>query len=182
MKTNVIAAAMALGIVLGSTTGCMGTWKSESMDRAPLAVKNAVATAVGNHKVKKFEKEQDDGKTVYEASFDVDGVEHTITLDETGSVIEEESEVDVADLPPAVAAAVLKAQPLAQVKEAVRVKKGEKSYFEIDAKVGGDKHEILIGTDGTLLSDKVEAEEDEDKQGEKHEKHDGMSKKGEDKD
>ena len=172
MKTTGMAAVVLSGIVIGAGAGCMMD-KSESMDAAPAAVKSAVATAAGGHKIKKLERADEDGKTVYEASFDVDGVEHTVTLDEAGAVIEQEAEVKVADLPAAVSAAVLKAQPLAKVKEAAKVNKGDKSYFEVDAKVGDDKHEMLIAADGTLVSDKVEADEDEGKDGDHkmHEKH-----------
>ena len=42
--------------------------------------------------------------------------------------------------------------------------KDGKSYYEVDAKVGKEKHELSIADDGKLIADKVE---DEDHDGDK---------------
>lgn len=167
MNTNGMLAVVVSGLFL-AVGGCAEMQRHGDIDAAPSAVKNAAMTAAGGHRIEKFESETEDGKTVYEVSFEADGIDHTITLDGSGAAIEEEVEIKVADLPPAVAAAVLKAQPLAHVKKAERVKKGDTTYFEIDAKIGDDKHELSIAADGTLMSDKVEHDEHEG-HGEGHE-------------
>lgn len=150
-------AAAVLTMVVGS--GCVSNGKMSSRESIPDPVRAAVAKAAGNNKVEKIETENEDGKMVYEGSFEVNDVDHTVNVDETGKVLEEEAEVKVADLPAAVSAAVLKAQPLARVKEASLVKKDGQSYYELDAKVGEENHEISIASDGKLIADKVEKDE-----------------------
>lgn len=173
MTKPVTSSILLAGFSLISGIGCATMEKHASMATVPSAVHDAAARAAGKNEIEKIEKEDENGKTVYEATFEVDGVDHTVTLDERGGVIEEESEVKMADLPPAVSAAVLKAQPLAHAKEAAMVKKGDQSYYEVDAKVGEEKHELSISADGKLISDKTESNEEKDE---------GKQKKGEDKD
>jgi len=151
------AAVVALSLIVGA--GCVSQAKVSSLETTPDVVRTALTKAAGSNKIEKVEQETENGKTIYEASFDVNDVDHTVSVDETGKVLEEESEVKVADLPAAVSAAVLKAQPLARVKEASLVTKDGKSYYEVDAKVGKDKHELSIASDGKLIADKVEDED-----------------------
>ena len=167
MRFNLKAsvAAVALSLVVG----CESQPKTASVANTPDPVKTALTKAAGGNEIEKIEKETENGKTVYEAEFDVGDVDHSVTVDETGKVIEEEAEVKVADLPPAVSAAALKAQPRAQVEEASLVKKDGQSYYEVDAKVGDDKHELSIAADGKLIADKVEAK---DHDGDKHDAED----------
>jgi hypothetical protein len=53
-----------------------------------------------------------------------------------------------------------------------------KTVYEADAKIGNTNYEIKVAEDGTLISKKIDKEEDEKKDGEKK----GDEKKGEDKD
>ncbi|MDB5324621.1 MAG: putative beta-lactamase-inhibitor-like, PepSY-like [Phycisphaerales bacterium] len=156
--------------------------ESLSMAALPAPVQAALKTAAGANTIESIEHENEDGQETYEATFDVNDIEHTVSVKPDGTIIEEETEMKVADLPAAASAAVLKAQPLATVKEASTVKRDGRTYFEIDAKVGEDKHELSVAQDGKLISDRVEAEKEEKDHEEKGWGEHGKEEKGEHKD
>ena len=144
-----------------------------SMTDAPSAVQAGVKKAVGDQKIEEFSKEVEDGKTTFEAEFEVGGVDHSVTVAEDGKVIEEETDVALDALPKAVTEAVMKAEPSGKMKEAAKVTADGKSCFEVDLMVGEVKHEIKVDEAGKVMSNKVEKEEDSKKE---------ADEKGEDKD
>ena len=144
-----------------------------AMTDAPAAVQAAVKKVVGDNKVEGFSREVEDGKTTFEAEFKVGGVDHSVTVAEDGKVIEEEAEVALDALPKAVTEAIMKAEPNGKMKEAAKVTADGKSCFEVDLMVDAVKHEIKVDEAGKVMSNKVEKDEDYEKEAdEKGEKKD----------
>ena len=149
-----------------------GDEQEMSLADAPAAVQAAVKKTVGEHKIDGFSKEVEDGKTTFEAEFDVEGVGHSVTLADDGKVMEEETQVEPADLPKAVRKAVKKAEPHGKVKEAAKVTAGGKTYYEVDLMVGEVKHEVKVEAEGKLISNKIEKAEADEKEADEHDEKD----------
>lgn len=87
-------------------------------------------------------------KANYEAEFELNEVETSVTLDAKGNIIETESEIPVAQLPKAVAEYMSKNAPKEKIKEAAIIidAKGTKMY---EAEV--DKKDYLFDENGTFI-------------------------------
>ena len=131
----------------------------DAIAKAPAAVQTTVKKVLGDKKCEGFDKEDADGKPAYEVSYKVDGVDHSTLIAETGDIISEETDVDLAKVPAPVLDAAKKAQADGKIDEAAIVSEGGKTYYELDVKVGKDTHEIKIGTNGKVISDSVEKPE-----------------------
>jgi uncharacterized membrane protein YkoI len=175
-----LSAAMAIGcqsMNKGEHGNAKGEDDEKQVDLAstPAPVQTAIKRFAGNNKLEKITRENEHGKTVFEAEFDLDDMDHTITVSENGDVIEEEVEVKPASLPAAVTAAAKSKYPDGKIDEANTVKKDGKSFYEVIVVTGGAHHELQIGNDGTVMSDKVEkakAEHDEKDEKPGHDKKD----------
>ena len=58
----------------------------------PEAVQKTIKKEAGSGKIREIEKEQEGGKTVYEAEVVIDGKEYEITVAEDGKLLEKEEE------------------------------------------------------------------------------------------
>lgn len=100
-------------------------------------------------------KESDDGKTVYETEYLVDGLENSIEVSADGKVLEIEKEITVDKLPANVQKAVTGKMPggVISVGEQVERRDSESpaKYYEVKVKHGGKMHELKVGSDGKVL-------------------------------
>ena len=159
----------AVSVFIGASAFAFEGSKSEKtkLEATPSAVQAAIRKAVGTGKIGDVSKEVEEGKTVFEADFTVEKVKHSVKVSEKGEVLEEETDVDVASVPTAVTNAIKAKYADGKIENAELVKKGNKSYFELSVKVGDADHEVQVDSAGKVISDKVEAEDDEkDEQGE----------------
>lgn len=148
--------------------------KGVPVDQLPAAVKEAVKKVLGTAEAEKVKKEDEDGKTVYEVEFEVGDVDHSATVAEDGTVLEQETELATTDLSDTVKAALAKAEPKGAVKSAASVTAGGKTFVEVDLMVGDEKHEVQVTDAGEVLSNVVEKEDQDDhddkaEHGDKHE-------------
>jgi hypothetical protein len=181
-----MAAALAVGCVaLAENREDKGHEKKElALKDLPAAVQETILKAAASNAVYGFEKEEESGKTTYEAHFKVENVEHTVSVSDAGTLLEEEIAMEVKSLPAPVAEAIAKRYgTAATIKEAEAVKAGDKSFIDVAVVAGKELHEIRLDLAGTILSDVVEPEhpdrkadrdeEDEDggRHGNKHKGH-----------
>lgn len=136
--------------------------ESISLDKAPPAVQAAVKKALGGNALDKLSKEDEDGQARYVAEFKADGVEHEVEISESGEVVEEEQDIDVAKLPDAVKRAVMKKHPGAKIAEAALKMAGGKTSYEVEITAGGKSHEVNVSEDGTISPDKADDDKDEE--------------------
>ncbi|MDV6033236.1 MAG: hypothetical protein F9B45_24740 [Phycisphaera sp. RhM] len=136
----------------------------------PAAVQSALKKAAVGATIDEIEMDTEDGVTIYEASWKVIGVEHEVSVDETGQVLESEQVVTGDAVPKAVRDAVAKHMP----------KGGEPEFemksvvlYSIEAMVDGKEVEILVDPAGRLME--LEADDDHE-----HEEHDDDDDDGED--
>ena len=88
------ALIFAAGVALFA--GCANQERDEqetpvTLDSVPAAVREAIRAESGGAPVGKIVKENEKGKTVYEATITKDGKTYEVEMDETGKVLERES-------------------------------------------------------------------------------------------
>ncbi len=134
-----------------------GEQKELSLKDLPAPVQETILKAAASNAVYGFEKEDESGKTTYEAHFKVDQVEHTISVSDAGALLEEEIAMDVKALPAPVADAIAKRYgTAAMIKEAETVKAADKSFIDVEVVAGKEKHEMRLDALGAIISDVVE--------------------------
>ena len=160
---RIASLGLAISLAMGGIARA-GAKDDAAMAKAPAVVQAAVKKALGDKKLEEFGKESIGTKIVYEVGFKVGEVDHAYIISETGEMIQEEADVDVAKLPATVAATVKRAQPEGKIAEAATATAGDRHFYEIDVKVGKEIHAIKVQEDGTLIADEIEkALTDEDK-------------------
>jgi len=166
----------ALGVsisIAASSLAWAGPKDDAALAKAPAAVQAAAKKALGDKKLDEFGKESVNGKILYEVGYKVGSVDHAYILSESGDLVQEEEDVEVAKLPMAVTEAVKKAQPTGKIDEAAMATAGTKTFYEVDVKVGKETHALKISKKGKLISDEIEKEMGD---GEKPEAEDGGKK------
>lgn len=155
-----MALAFVLSVVLSVALsgGCQsmrgGERDSEqriATDKAPRAVQAAVRQVAGSNRVDQLTRETEDGKTIYEAQFLVNGMEQCATIAENGDIIGQEKQVDPNSLSAAVRDAVMKRYAAAKIDKAEMIQKDGKSYYELQVMTGGKKQEVKVRGDGQFL-------------------------------
>ncbi len=139
------------------------------LDKVPKAVLEAAKKRFPKAEVVGASKETEDGKTVYEVEMKEDGKKIDVTLTPEGIITLIEKQIDVKDLPKAVAEAIDAKYPKATFKiieEVTAVKDGKEvvDFYEA-VLVTADKKEIevQVATDGKIK--KVEEKKAEKKEG-----------------
>ncbi|CAN5358165.1 hypothetical protein BH09PLA1_BH09PLA1_24010 [soil metagenome] len=166
-----------LGLAVTLLTGCAmagdehkSDEKKIALGEAPAAVQAAVKKVAGDQKLDKLVKETDEGKTVYEAEFKVNGAAHSAKISETGEVLEEEMDVQAAELPQPVRDAVSKKFPDGKITRAEMARANGKAMYEIHVQSGKDTHELVVNAAGQVQEEKKSDEDDKDEKDEKDEK------------
>lgn len=88
------ALILAAGAALFAGCASQGRDEQETpvtLDAVPAAVREAIRTESGGAPVGKIVKEDENGKTVYEATITKDGKTYDVEMDETGKILERES-------------------------------------------------------------------------------------------
>jgi uncharacterized membrane protein YkoI len=95
--------------------------------------------------------EVDNGKTVYEAEFTVDGHSKDITFDANGQVVSVEEETTLASIPAPAREAIQKAAGKGKVLLIETVTEGGNVSYEAQLRTGGKKSEIKVDAAGALV-------------------------------
>ena len=117
----------------------------------PKVVADAVNEMVPGLVLTKAEmrEDEDDGRDYYRLEGRLDGREYDLRIGTGGELIEAEMPPDMA--PEAVAAAVTKAIPGAQIHDLEKKWRDERQVFDVDARLDGDGYDLRIAADGTLI-------------------------------
>ena len=143
-----------LCIVLGaaawamSIEGEVSEEVSVNFNDAPKEVQSAITKVVGKAKIDKLEVEVENGITIYEAEWMVDGVEHEVSVSEAGDILETEKVVASELVPPGVLQAAQKhmpegGEPEFEMKSVI--------LYSVETEVNGKEVEILVDPTGRLM-------------------------------
>ncbi len=136
MKKIMIVAALVVTIASSAEAQKM------KADKVPAPVTNAFAKAYPSAKEVGWEKEKNGD---YEVGFEQGKEEMSVVYNSQGKMLELETEMAIKDLPAAVQTA-LKGK---KIKEAAKIVKGGKTYYE--AEVGGK--DLIFSADGKMVSE-----------------------------
>jgi uncharacterized membrane protein YkoI len=125
-----------------------------SPDKLPKAVAEAVKNRFPNGKITSAEKETENGKVVYDIELKQKGRHYEMDIQEDGTIVEIEKQVDEKNLPEAVRKALEDKYPKATIKEIMEVnkvtgKEEKPMNYEITITTADNKSlEVTISLDG----------------------------------
>jgi uncharacterized membrane protein YkoI len=156
-----------------------------SVSDLPDVVKATLEKEVSGGTIGKIEKEEKDGKVVYEVDFKIEGKEFELKIADDGTVLKKEAEeekeekegeerdkedrdeavtVALNDLPQAVQDTVTNEAKGGEIGEIEKEEEGGKVVYDVDVKIEGKKFELKIADDGTLLKKKADEDKDGDEE------------------
>jgi len=131
----------------------------------------AVIFAIPDAKTESIEKEEEDGKTIYDFEMKLGKVKWEADVAEDGTLIETEQQIEEKDAPPAVMGAVKQKFPHGNIKEVMAKTKGEEKTvheYEVVVRDEAKDHELTISPDGKIkeegAGDEAKDKDDKDKE------------------
>ncbi len=181
----VLVLGLAVGIVCWafgpSMINAKGKEVKVKVEDLPGAVSAALDKEAPGAEIEEIEKEEKDGKVVYDVDVKIEGKEFELKIAADGTVLKKEAEeekeekegeegdeedkdeavtVALSDVPEAVQATVKTEAPNGEIGEIEKEEEDGKVVYDVDVKIDGKKFELKIAADGTLL--KKNADEDKD--------------------
>ena len=131
-----------------------------TLAETPAAVQTAVATLLGTDTLSGLFREIDEGETVYELEWEAAGppvAPNSAKIAEDGTVVERETEIDIATLPAAVTESIAAAYPRGEITEAeILLLPGEPQLFEVEVVNRRQIRELVVTPQGEILEDELE--------------------------
>ena len=119
----------------------------------PKAVQQTVQAQSRGATLRGLSKEVENGATIYEAEFKVNGHNRDVSIDVNGNVVEIEEEVALSSLPPAVKATIEKNAGKGKITTVEAVTKNNSLVaYEAHVKAAGKRSEIKVDPDGKLIT------------------------------
>ncbi|MCX7016592.1 MAG: PepSY-like domain-containing protein [Candidatus Sumerlaeota bacterium] len=134
-----------------------GEEKAIELAKAPAPVQEAIKKQFGSSKLKALSEETGEGKTVYEAVCEVNGMEESINVTAEGVVFEIEKQIAEKDVPAAAAKALKEKFPGAKIAMAEMV---QTTCYEFKVEVGGKTQEVKVDASGAIKGGEEEEEKE----------------------
>jgi Putative beta-lactamase-inhibitor-like, PepSY-like len=171
-----LSSAAAIAAIVFSCGTLRAKEEAVPLDKLPKNITDAVMKKFPSAKLVKASMEKEkDGDTDYEVAITDGAAKLEVTVTDKGELESYEKEIDVKDLPKAVAAALDKAYPNATIKvveAAYEVEKGKDDleYYEIEL-TGADKKEVeaRFKPDGSVAKGEADEAKEEKESGGKTE-------------
>jgi uncharacterized membrane protein YkoI len=145
----------------------------------PAAVQETLKREAFGGKLDDIEKETENGRVSYEADVKIDGHNYEIVVDDKGMLVhklldeddedEQETEMKLADCPPAVQKTLKREAGEAKIDKVDKQQQQGRTVYETDVKLGGENYEIVVTEEGLLLAKQLD-EDDEEEEDDKNEK------------
>jgi uncharacterized membrane protein YkoI len=148
MKRFGIAALAASGLLMAD----QGEKKVQLKD-LPAAVQATAKEQSRGATVRGYTKEIENGKPEYEVETVINGMTKDIALDENGSVLEVEQQIELASLPAAAKAGLEKQAGQGKILKVESVTRGSNVSYEAVVMRGGKRSEVAITSDGKPAKD-----------------------------
>ena len=138
---------MKIKTIIFSILGLLALSAAVFAAKPPTKVTKAFEAKFANAANVKWGKEN---ATEWEAEFTLNGVKISANFKNDGSWVETETEIAVADLPTAVAAAIKSGHAGWTVSHAFKIESASKgTSYEVEITSGGKKKEVMLKEDGT---------------------------------
>ena len=159
MKKIILSIALVLLIIGVQAQEKKDHSKFEKKTVIPERVKKAFAAKYPNVKNVKWDLEK---QGQYEAEFKLAKVKTSVLIDENGSVLEVENEINKKELPQAVQNTLKTDFSGYEIEEMEKVEANGVVTYEMDAEQGKEEFELVFDVNGKLLSKEVEKEDEND--------------------
>lgn len=123
------------------------------LEDLPPAARGAIARIAGARAIVEVEKRVEAGVIIYEAEYEVGGIEHCIEVSASGELLALEREVAPASLPTAVRDAVSARLPKGRIREAAAIHPrgaAAPAWYEVEVDVGGRQRELRVRPSGEI--------------------------------
>ena len=140
-----VAGAIAVTPVLGQE---QGTEKPVKLQELPPAVQEVVKAQGKSATVRGFSKEVKDGRTLYEIEMRVNGRTRDLTVDAQGTIVSDEQQTTLSEIPEAARTAIQKAATGGKLTLVEKVIEGGSTFYEGHIMKGGKEIEIKVDANG----------------------------------
>ena len=123
------------------------------LDQVPAVVMKAVKDKYPKAEVKGAEKDDSDGKVMYELNLEENGQKIDVSVKPDGTIASAEKVIEIKDLPKKVSDAVKAKYPKATLKSAEEVIADGKTSYEVVIDVEKKTREVVLDPDGKILDD-----------------------------
>jgi len=163
--------ALVLGLGMLGAAACApetcapeagGDEKEVALDQVPAPVRATILKEAGTNTIDEIEKETENGVTMYEAEWKVDGKEVEIKVTPDGKIVAREKEVTIDQVPDAARKTILKEAAGNKIEEIEEETKNGVTTYEAEWHEGDKEIEIKVAADGKLLDREVEDKDDDD--------------------
>ena len=153
------AAVAVIGLVSLGVSIADDKAEKISPDKLPKAVADAIKARFPDGKVTSAEKENEDGKTVFDIELTSGGLKYEMDMLEDGTIVEIEKEIK--EVPAVVTKAIEGKYPKAKIVEVmerstVKDKKETPTDYEVTIEDGGKKSEVIVSLDGKSVKSEKE--------------------------
>ena len=151
-------AVILLGLML-SLSSASATQEKRKISRkqVPVPIQEAFQKIFAGASIKQAEVEEKDGKLIYHLTGKHNGNEVELVYALEITLIEQQEDIPLSDLPAAVAAAIKAAHPTAIITETEKItRNGILLGYEVELEEGKQKLELRLTPDGKILERKVD--------------------------
>ena len=165
--------AFALAVLVAAGSARAEDKKDDKKDEIPKKVMDALKAKFPKAEIRKWTKEKENDKVIYDIEFKQDGKNFEADIFEDGTYQNWEKQIEAKDLPKAVRDAVDKKYPKATLKEVMEindVKDGKDSLhgYEIVLETADKKEvEVTVAPDGKILEDSSDEKKKDEKKDKK---------------
>jgi uncharacterized membrane protein YkoI len=169
MRGFVSSITLSVSVMLGMSACVRAEEEKIPLDKVPAVIMASVNERFPSAKLTSAEKENENGKVVFDIELKHDGRKYEMDIEADGTIIEIEKEIAAKDLPEAVTAAVANKYPQATIQEIMEVnkvkdKKETPDHYEVLLMTADKKkREIEVALDGkSVKGGKAEKDEEHD--------------------
>ena len=146
-------------LVVGCGTAATTSTHRDTLDTIPRAAAQALERLAAGAKIERVAREREGGVELYEATWQVNGLEREAAVTASGEVVELEEEVESANVPALVRAAAITRLPGAQSIKFVKLQSGN---YEAEAMIDGRESDVTLAPDGREVGDNDDDDGDDD--------------------
>ncbi|MFC2172531.1 hypothetical protein ACFLU6_07855 [Acidobacteriota bacterium] len=163
MFSVTLCLVMLVSSGLAWADGCGKKEKNVSLNDIPAPVKATILKTAGSSKISEIEEIIFGDRKIYEAEWQTIGGEVEIQVAADGRLIIKklEKEVSFNELPFPVRSTVLQNAGENKISEIAEITAGDRKYYEVEWVCNDKEIEIMVNSDGSLLGQKVEEDDDE---------------------
>ena len=151
MKPLILALCVAGAFAVQPAWAQEETETKVKMQELPPAVQEAVKAQSKGATLRGFSKEVKDGRAFYEAEMSVKGRTRDLTFDAQGTIVSDEQQTSLSEIPAPARAAIQKAATGGKLTLVEKVSEGSSTFYEGHITKAGKEIEIKVDANGKTV-------------------------------